>query len=486
MLLRIESRLKSQTHRLLLLTSILSALALFSMSQGGSPRWILSSASDPQRTGEDGGLSASEAEDTSAPPGIVARDAFALEGTSVTTTVSVELRLSAPSESNVTATYQTTDGTAAAPSDYVSESGSAVITAGQTTTVVEVEVTGDSDEESDERFYIDLLGADGATITDGRGGVSILDDDGANEGRTLPEDPGQAVPVDSQAPTITITTPNEQAAATGWYNQATSGTDGVDVSVTATDVSGVVSLVCKKGSATLLSSSESGEFTLGDGVHQISCTATDGEGNRGAGPSSTPMPATFKVDQALPSLECTAKPKFILNQPSARVPAAVTDVTSGAAANPATAPADTSKVGQELSANVTGSDLAGNEASITCLFAVVYRFSGFEQPLGSPGPQEEQAGRTIPVKWRISDYFDIGVEDIASFKSLTTFSDDCSTTRSAETSEASPGISDLKYQGDGRYHFNWKTPKSYSGRCRTMSLNLLDGESDRLAFISFR
>ncbi|MFN2609785.1 MAG: PxKF domain-containing protein [Actinomycetota bacterium] len=41
-------------------------------------------------------------------------------------------------------------------------------------------------------------------------------------------------------------------------------------------------------------------------------------------------------------------------------------------------------------------------------------------------------------------------------------------------------------QGDGNYHFNWKTPSSYSGKCRTMSLNLLDGQSDRLASFRFR
>ena len=37
------------------------------------------------------------------------------------------------------------------------------------------------------------------------------------------------------------------------------------------------------------------------------------------------------------------------------------------------------------------------------------------------------------------------------------------------------GDSGLRYLGDGNWQFNWKTPKTYAGQCRTMVLTLSDG-----------
>src|SRR5206468_92617 len=78
--------------------------------------------------------------------------------------------------------------------------------------------------------------------------------------------------------------PNDAVAASGWYNQASSGTDGVEVDVSASDPSGVTHLSCTDDQTTVLDTpSASGSFMLTDGTHSISCTATDGAGNEGAG-----------------------------------------------------------------------------------------------------------------------------------------------------------------------------------------------------------
>jgi hypothetical protein len=37
--------------------------------------------------------------------------------------------------------------------------------------------------------------------------------------------------------------------------------------------------------------------------------------------------------------------------------------------------------------------------------------------------------------------------------------------------------SGLQYTGNGSWHFNWKTPKSYAGQCRITTLTLNDGST---------
>jgi hypothetical protein len=44
------------------------------------------------------------------------------------------------------------------------------------------------------------------------------------------------------------------------------------------------------------------------------------------------------------------------------------------------------------------------------------------------------------------------------------------------------GASGLQYLGDGDWQFNWKTPKSYAGQCRTMTLTLSDGSTHTASF----
>ena len=110
-------------------------------------------------------------------------------------------------------------------------------------------------------------------------------------------------------------------AGTGWYNIASSGTGGIDLTVTASDGSNVASLLCKDGTTTIFSLSggssgtlsNSSAVVLGDGQHSISCTAKDGLGNNGASSSSdgyqpgspSTANATYKVDQTTPTAAIT-------------------------------------------------------------------------------------------------------------------------------------------------------------------------------------
>jgi hypothetical protein len=48
--------------------------------------------------------------------------------------------------------------------------------------------------------------------------------------------------------------------------------------------------------------------------------------------------------------------------------------------------------------------------------------------------------------------------------------------------EYASGSSSLQNLGDGFYQFNWATPKSYAGSCKTLQLNLGEGLYRTAAF----
>jgi hypothetical protein len=56
---------------------------------------------------------------------------------------------------------------------------------------------------------------------------------------------------------------------------------------------------------------------------------------------------------------------------------------------------------------------------------------------------------------------------------------------SVDVVEVYTGSSGLQYLGDGNWQFNWKTPKSYVGHCRIMTLTLNDG-STHDAYFKFK
>lgn len=99
------------------------------------------------------------------------------EGNSGTTNASFTVTLSAASALTVTVNYATANGTATAPSDYVSASGTLTFTPGQTTQTITVLVNGDTTNEADESFTIGLSSATNATIASATGTGTITNDD---------------------------------------------------------------------------------------------------------------------------------------------------------------------------------------------------------------------------------------------------------------------------------------------------------------------
>lgn len=110
--------------------------------------------------------------------GIKVNDVQIIEGNSGSKSVTATVSLTGSFSSKVTVNYSTIDGTATGGSDYVAKSGTITFNPGETKKTVTISIKGDTQTESDETFLISLSNAQGAKIVDGKGVVTITNDDG--------------------------------------------------------------------------------------------------------------------------------------------------------------------------------------------------------------------------------------------------------------------------------------------------------------------
>jgi hypothetical protein len=105
--------------------------------------------------------------------------------------------------------------------------------------------------------------------------------------------------------------------------------------------------------------------------------------------------------------------------------------------------------------------------------------SDFEYPVDSSGVNVANAGQSIPLRYRLTDANGMPSDDPAHFVSVTSTSDATCGGGTPDAIETYVGDSGLRYLGDGYWQFNWKTPKSYAGDCRSMTLNIASGAPRR-------
>ena len=128
-------------------------------------------------------------------------------------TLSFAATLSAESASNVTVSYATSDGTAAAGDDYEAASGMLTFAAGETEREIEVAVLDDSVEEPDESLTLTLSDPANAALGDAVAEGTILDDDEASTAITLAADPPRATE-DGGPAEVTVTATLDASART--------------------------------------------------------------------------------------------------------------------------------------------------------------------------------------------------------------------------------------------------------------------------------
>lgn len=116
---------------------------------------------------------------TTLQPSLSIDDETVTEGDTGPTDVPFTVSLSAASSRTVTVDFATADDTATTPSDYQQTNGTLTFEPGQTSKEVTVPVNGDTTDEPDETFFVNLSSPTNASISDVQGVGTIEDDDEA-------------------------------------------------------------------------------------------------------------------------------------------------------------------------------------------------------------------------------------------------------------------------------------------------------------------
>ena len=124
-------------------------------------------------------------------------------------------------------------------------------------------------------------------------------------------------------------------------------------------------------------------------------------------------------------------------------------------------------------------DQAGNTAGASATYTVGYRFGGFLAPVDNPpAVNTGRAGRTYPVKWRLTDGAGAPVSALSAVTGLTyqaTACDAFGAAPDAPLEAEATGSTGLRYDAaDGQYVYTWQTPGAAGSY--TLSLTLASGQ----------
>ena len=162
-------------------------------------------------------------------PALSISDVTVPEGDTGTVAANFTVALSAPSGRDVTVVVATANATATAPGDYQPRSGPVTIPAGQTSLPVPVQVNGDTMNEANETYSVNLSSPGNATIADGQGVGTIIDDDptptvSIND---ISVTEGQSGKVNANF-TVSLSAPSGQTVSVGHSTADGTGTAGAD------------------------------------------------------------------------------------------------------------------------------------------------------------------------------------------------------------------------------------------------------------------
>ena len=212
---------------------------------------------------------------TPATPRVSIGDATVVEGDTGNRVANFTVTVSPPPRNPLTIGYATVADTAAAPTDFVAKLATLSFTSGQVAKTIAIAVKSDQIEEPTKAFQVALAtpsGADGATLSDGSGAGSILDDD-ATAANQLTIGDASATEGDDGTGLVTVKTqialsrvPGVPFTVTYATSTGTAGTrDFVaktgTLSFTATAVTKTVSITLKR--EWIPESNESFTITLG-------------------------------------------------------------------------------------------------------------------------------------------------------------------------------------------------------------------------------
>jgi len=159
-------------------------------------------------------------------PTVSVGDASITEGTGSTKTLTFTVTQSERGKSKVS--FTTVADTATAPADFTATTGFVRFAGKKLTKTVSVTIVGDALDEPDETFFLELTGANGATVDDGEGIGTILDNDAPPHvavPSTLSVPEGQAGDTTIAAIDVTLSTPSGREVTVDWATEDGTGTE---------------------------------------------------------------------------------------------------------------------------------------------------------------------------------------------------------------------------------------------------------------------
>jgi predicted acyl esterase len=121
-------------------------------------------------------------------------------------------------------------------------------------------------------------------------------------------------------------------------------------------------------------------------------------------------------------------------------------------------------------------DNAGNTASASAAYQVVYDFGGFGPPVSHK--TTAKAGSAVPVKFTLAGFQGM---NILLSGSPTFQQTNCATDAPIGAAVSTTANNPLSYEGD-RYKYVWKTKKEMAG-CGTFTLSFIDGTTQSVEFV---
>jgi parallel beta-helix repeat protein len=253
------------------------------------------------------------------------------------------------------------------------------------------------------------------------------------------------------SPTTTVTL-SGTLGNSGWY------VSNVGLTLIASDNPGGLGVYETEHSFDGTNWDSNNPFTIsGEGTTNVYYKSTDNAGNV----ESTKI-QTIKIDNSLPIISFSGLDTINLGA-MASTTVSVTDSGSGVASQSppgSTIPLDTASMGTK-SLTVTARDNAGNEASSTFSYKVIYDFAGaggFQSPISSTATNTGKAGSVVPVKWQLPDGSGGFISDLKVVLPFTYRLGSCSSSTSEFPADTS-GNTGLRYDTTtNQYIYNWKTP----------------------------
>lgn len=274
---------------------------------------------------------------------------------------------------------------------------------------------------------------------------------------------------DTVAPITTSNITSSPPLNNDWY------TSDVSVTLSATDndvFSSVIETFYKVGNGDW--EAYTSPITLSEGEHTIKYYSIDRFGN-----SETEQTQVIKVDKTVPVITTLdERSTFTLNEV---IPWSAYDALSGLATE-TNGSIDTSTVGPKT---ITATDIAGN--TVTSTYDVVYGFGGVLQPINSDNTSIFKLGRTIPVKFQLTDGIGAYISTADASISYSYISTDVSgeEVESDSTILATFGNQFRYDSSENQYIFNLST-KGFNIGSYKLKINLNDGSAVKEVRISLR